>query len=578
VVRREHRKGSQLQRLRTKLLSVLAVALVVTAVPAAADAAPKKPKPPAMTPVQATVAAMHPGWNLGNTLDALGDDETAWGNPMVTPEQIAFIKDQGFNSIRIPVTWRGRGTDGTAPYDIDPAYMDRVEEIVDWSLDEGLYVLLNTHHDSWMWIWDMGTDPENVRAEYDAIWTQIADRFKDHPHELLFESINEPQFRNVDFDTQAAALHELNVSFHEIVRASGGNNGDRALVIPTMHTSTTSERMDPVLETILGLDDPNLVATVHDYGFWPFSVNVAGFTRFDDQTRQWTEDNFDRVYDTFIARGIPVILGEYGLLGFDRHTGTVQQGEKLKFFEHFNYYAQQKQMTTMWWDNGQHFNRRTFEWNDPDLFAHVASSWTTRSGTASTDQVYLRSSEPVTAQTVTLNYNGLKLKDLRVDGKKLKAGRDYTLDGDQLTFSAKLLGQLAGSGEHGEQAVIEARFSKGVPWKFHVIDFDTPVLDDAAGTTEDFRIPTAFNGDQLATMEAKYTDGTNAGPHNWTSFKEFEEAFSPRYADGNIWLKPRFFQDVQEGSEVILTFHFWSGEILEYSVTRTGGTAVGVAH
>jgi endoglucanase len=522
------------------------------------------------------VAAMDPGWNLGNTLDALGADETAWGNPAVTQEQIQAIRDQGYNSIRIPVTWRDRGTDGTPPYDIDPAYMDRVEQVVDWSLDAGLYVLLNVHHDSWTWMADMPANHDAVLAEFNAIWTQLADRYKDHPHELLLESVNEPQFNNVPESTEFELLHELNVSFHEIVRGSGGDNADRLLVLPTLHTSSEQARIDPLLATFDELDDPNLAATVHYYGFWPFSVNIAGFTRFDDQSRQWTEDNFDRVHDSFVQRGIPVIMGEWGLLGFDTHTGTVQQGEKLKFFEHVSHYAREKGITLQLWDNGQHFDRQTFEWKDQELYEIMKAGWTGRSGTASDDFVYIERGAAIEDAALTLNLNGTAFEGLRNGDTPLAEGSDYTVSGDTLTIRASLLTQVAGSTGHGVQADLFADFSEGAPWRISVIAYERPVLQNTSGSTDAFAIPTQFRGDQVATMEATYADGSNAGPADWTSYKEFGRAFDPKYDEGNIVLPKGFFDEIDE-RPVTLTFHFWSGETVTYTVTKSGATATGTA-
>ncbi len=190
------------------------------------------------------------------------------------------------------------------------------------------------------------------------------------------------------------------------MRASGGGNATRLLVLPTLHTSAEQARIDELTATFTALDDPNLIATVHFYGYWPFSVNVAGGTRFDATTQQDLIDQFDRVHNAFVAKGIPVIIGEYGLLGFDRHTGTIQQGEKLKFFEFLGYYARLRKITTMLWDNGQHFGRTSFQWSDPELFAQIRSSWTTRSGTASSDQIYVPRTGAITAKSLTLNLNG----------------------------------------------------------------------------------------------------------------------------------------------------------------------------
>src|SRR5438445_11464425 len=102
------------------------------------------------------VAAMQPGWNLGNTFDAIGTDETAWGNPRVTQPFLEGLRAQGFKSIRIPVTWGQH--EGAAPhYTIDPVFLARVKQVVDWALADHFYVLTNIHHDSWQWITTLPT-------------------------------------------------------------------------------------------------------------------------------------------------------------------------------------------------------------------------------------------------------------------------------------------------------------------------------------------------------------------------------------------------------------------------------------
>jgi hypothetical protein len=124
-----------------------------------------------------------------------------------------------------------------------------------------------------------------------------------------------------------------------MVRPGATGTHSATLVLPTLHTSSEQARINELVTTFDQLDDPHLIATVHSYGYRPFSVNVAGGTRFDAATQQDLTDSFDRVHNAFVARGIPVIIGEYGLLGLDRHTGTIQQGEKLKFFEFLGHYA-----------------------------------------------------------------------------------------------------------------------------------------------------------------------------------------------------------------------------------------------
>lgn len=553
----------------TTLTAVAAAAALSLGLAGPATAGDRSPRS-----ADRVVAAMQPGWNLGNTFDAVGADETAWGNPRVTRELLRAVRENGFRSIRLPVTLGQH--EGPAPdYTIAPALLDRVEEVVDWALAEDLAVLLDLHHDSWMWTNAMPSRHDEVLAQFTATWEQLAERFRDHPRTLLFESINEPQFAGSTGEAhEYALLDELNVAFHEVVRSSGGRNADRVLVLPTLHTDSGQARLDSLVSTVTALDDPNLAATFHYYGYWPFSVNVAGGTRFDATAQQDATDAFARVRTTLVGQGIPVILGEYGLLGFDRHTGTIEQGEKLKFFEHLGHQARTTGVTTMLWDNGQHLDRTAFTWRDPELFAQISSSWKKRSGTASTDQVFVRPGA-VTDQTVTLNLNGTTFRDLSLGKQKLKKGRDYQLSGSTLTLPAALLQRLSGAGGYGTSAELVARFSQGVPWSVEIVTADTPVLSDAAGTADAFAVPTDFRGDRLATMEARYLDGSNAGPHGWTSFKEFDVTFAPDAAAGTILLRPAFFSEVTDGSPVVLTFHFWSGDTVQYTVVRSGSSVTG---
>jgi endoglucanase len=520
------------------------------------------------------VAAMQPGWNLGNTLDSTGADETSWGNPRITEALLDNVKAQGFKSVRLPVTWSAHlAPDGT----IEAAYLNRVKEVVRWGLARNLYVMVNVHHDSWQWINAMPTDRTGVLNRFNAVWTQLAAAFRDFGPKLSLESVNEPQFAGSSGQAQEIQLlNELNASFRDIVRRSGGNNTTRLLVLPTLHTSADQPLVDALATQMRGFNDPNLAATVHYYGYWPFSVNIAGGTRFDATAQNDLTGYFDRVYNAFVAKGVPVILGEYGLLGFDRHIGTIEQGEKLKFFEYLGHYARAKKITTMLWDNGQHLGRTSFRWSDPELYAQMKSSWTTRSGTAFTDQVFSERSSAITARTIALNLNGTSFSGLWQGNTALVRGRDYTLTGDQLTLTAQALTRLSGSRQYGTNAVLTARFSRGVPWQFNIITFDRPVLSNASGTTASFAIPTTFRGDLLATMEAKYDDGTSAGPNDWTSFKEFDRTFAPNYSGGTTAVTTEFFNAVRDNARVTLTFHYWSGAKVTYYVTKSGSTVTGV--
>ncbi|MFJ8364060.1 cellulase family glycosylhydrolase [Streptomyces sp. NPDC093984] len=522
-----------------------------------------------------TVAAMQPSWNLGNTLDAI-PDETSWGNPPVTKALFDTIKSQGFRSVRIPVTWTDHQS-STAPYTIDATWMTRVKQVVDWALSDGLHVVINVHHDSWQWIADMPTNHDGVLARFKATWTQIAATFRDSPSSLLFESNNEPQFNNTT-DAQGIQYNdELNTAFHTVVRQSGGNNATRLLVLPSLHTNSGQVFLDALVSEMKSLNDPNLVATVHYYGWWPFSVNIAGGTQFDATAQKDMTDNFARIHDTLVSKGIPVYLGEYGLLSYPDyfHPARVERGEALKYFEMLGYEARTAGVTTALWDAYNFLNRSTLQWREPELIDQIKSSWTTRSGTASSDRVFLAKSSAIAARTLTLNPNGTTFQGVWQGSTKLVQGRDYTVSGNQLTLTATALTRLAGNRAYGVNATIEARFSRGLPWKIYVTTYDRPVLSDATGDASGLTIPTQYRGDQLATMEAKYADGSNAGPTDWTPYQEFNEAFSPDYPGNGLLLTSKFVNSLRDNTQATLVFHFWSGATVTYNVTKNSGSVTG---
>ena len=529
---------------------------------------------PQPTDPMAQVAAMQPGWNLGNTFDAI-PEETSWGNPRTDQALLRKVRSEGYNSIRIPITWSNHH--GPAPdYTIDPVWLSRIQEVVDWSLAEGFYVMINLHHDSWQWLNTYPSDRTTVMNRYKALWTQLATTFRSHSSKLVFESINEPQFTGTSGDAESdERLHELNTEFVRLVRQSGGGNATRLLVLPTLHTSGEQARMDALLATIDELDDPNLAATVHFYGWWPFSVNIAGGTRYDTNVEQDLVGTFDRAHSTFVERDIPVIIGEWALLSYDyTRPGIIERGELLKFFEAVGYHARTRNLTTMLWDAGSFLHRPELRWRDQGIYEMMKASLTTRSATASSDQVYVPRTGAITAKSLTLNLNGLSFRSLWSGNTQLVNGTDYSVSGNTLTLTAAAVTRLVGNRAPGVNATIEARFSAGVPWQISILSYDPPTQAAATGTTSSFAIPTQFRGDQLATMEAKYTDGSGAGPANWTSYKEFWTHFQPDYSANTIILKPEFFAEVNDGI-VNLTFHFWSGTQLTYRLTKSGTTVTG---
>jgi aryl-phospho-beta-D-glucosidase BglC (GH1 family) len=515
----------------------------------------------AASAMQTYVEAMQPGVNYGNTYDA-APNETSWGNAAITQAYADALVAKGYKSIRMTVTWRDHM--GPAPtYTIDPAWMAKIQQAVDISLNAGLYVMLNAHHDAG-WVYGYGTDPVGVGAKFNALWTQIATQFKDYPLKLSFESINEPGIKDANGNDlpkpeMAARLAELNTSFVHVVRNSGGNNGIRPLVLPSVYTSADQPMLDSLKSTITNLNDPNLIATIHYYGWWPFSVNNSGYTAFDDLVAFWIQEPFDAAYNTFVASGVPVIIGEFGVLA----GGNIEHGELLKYYEYVTQYARAKGLTHMLWDTGGISARDDGHWRDPELGAIMTQAWTGRATTAASDLLFVQAGA-VKDTVVNLNLNGNKFVALKDGSLTLTRDIDYTLQGSTLTLKASYLSKYA-AGSFGEKTVLSVNVDSGPAWNLHLRYADAPVVSPVTGTNGgELAIPTAFNGDLLATLEATNAAGDPVGPLGWTKFKGWGDFF-PDYAHNAIKLTAGFVKDLPTGI-VNLKFYFWSGKTASYQL------------
>ena len=522
----------------------------------------------AASPMQNYVDAMQPGINLGNTLDAI-PDETSWGNPPVTQALMQQYAAAGYKSVRIPITWTNHM--GPAPmYTVDPAWMNRVQQVVDWALDAGLHVMINAHHDSWQWISAMPTNHDVVLIRFTAVWTQIAERFAGYPNTLMFESVNEPQFAGVDEATGRTLIDELNTTFFDVVRSSGGMNTTRPLVLPCLHTTAGQENLDSLAATIAKLNDPNLITTTHFYGFWPFSVNIMGYTKFNSPTIDNIIKSFDAVYNTFVAKGIPSILGEFGVLN-NRQCST-GRGSEIPRVRHAIFPLEAHRAYVLgyrWFDRPDDVSGA-----DPDLHGTMMQTLKGRATNADTDSIFVNSGEEIRNATINLNLNGNNFVSLSEGSTTLKQGVDYKIEGSVLTIKKERLATYA-SAPFGQKAILAVKVSSGPAWNINVHYTSSPELSPASGTTGgNLVIPTAFNGDVLATMEARRADGSPAGPANWTAFKEWG-VYLPNYTNNTITITDNFFTGEPAGT-INLKFHFWSGRVATYELTlQSGGSSGG---
>ncbi len=311
-----------------------------------------------------------PGWNLGNQLEAVSGStpsETAWGNPVITEKLIKAVKAAGFKSIRIPVSYLSKI--GSAPnYTIDSAWLDRVQEVVDMCVDNGLYAIINVHGDGYYsisggWLLCAESDQKTIKAKYEKVWTQIAARFKNYDEHLIFESMNEVFDGNYNGPTAEyyANINAYNQIFVDTVRKSGGKNANRYLLVPGWNTdiNSTVEGTDFKLPT----DSKNrIIVSVHYYDPYEFCLkeSAKGIFRWGNavttQAPGWGKEDyldgqFDKLYDSFISKGVPVIIGEYGAIdkSYNDERSTTY---RAYFYEYLNYAAVKRGIVTVLWDNG----------------------------------------------------------------------------------------------------------------------------------------------------------------------------------------------------------------------------------
>jgi endoglucanase len=335
----------------------------------------------------AMAAGMGLGWNLGNTLEP-PDGEGTWNNPRVTHELIKTVAEAGFSTIRIPCAWDSHIINRTT-YEIDPAWLNRVAEVVGWCLDEGLYVMLNTHWDGgWLEENPYYAKQEAVNTQLAALWKQIATKMRDFDQRLLFAGTNEvhhgydaPKAENI------AVQQSFNQTFVDAVRGTGGRNVYRNLVVQAYNTNidyavqyftlprdaATGRLMlevhnyDPWEFTIMGSDDPGVKLV---WGNRP-EAPVQGD---DPRKPSWGDEDFAdahlaKMKTNFVDKGIPVIVGEYGGT-FRTGLGDNQADHDASNVYYMGYMTRAmvaNGLVPVYWDNGAVsggsglFDRRTYE-------------------------------------------------------------------------------------------------------------------------------------------------------------------------------------------------------------------------
>ena len=329
------------------------------------------------------------GWNLGNTFDAhtnwpSGDDlaiEKSWVGVYTTREMIQAVADAGFGFIRIPISWHNHIDDS---FTVNERFMDRIQTVVDWALESGLCVIVNTHHDEGArWFYPDRAHEETSRRFVAAIWSQVAERFADYDERLIFESLNEPRLTGTPYEwsfnalvleckESAGVLNELNQLFVDTVRASGGENEDRYLMVPG-YAASPDNAVGEWFRLPADTADNRIIISAHSYAPYNFALNRGGTAAFDaaaSADRQAVMLPMKKLYDRWVSSGVPVIIGEFGAMDKNNLQARVDWAALYVSA------ASQWNIPVCVWDNhafrtgGENFgflNRRTCEWEFPEL-------------------------------------------------------------------------------------------------------------------------------------------------------------------------------------------------------------------
>lgn len=333
----------------------------------------KDTKSKAFTEIKArdAVREMKTGWNLGNTLDATGagnslESQLSWGQPYTTKAMIDGLAASGIKTLRIPISWSRHIID--PDYTIDPAWMSRVKEIVDWALEDGLYVIINIHHDNFGADSKMpplaGFYPTTENFENSAnfvcnTWAQISQAFNNgYDEHLIFEVLNEPRLAGTGEEwwynpaskksiEAMQNLNKLNQAILDVIRASGGNNKKRLVAFPSLQASP-----DAAMALLFkmpqdyDLSKDRLILSVHMYTPYSFAMESPGNREYSDAVKKEFTTIFKNLNSSFIEKGYAVYIGEYGA------TNKNNLKDRVAWFGDFNREANAFGMSCILWDNG----------------------------------------------------------------------------------------------------------------------------------------------------------------------------------------------------------------------------------
>ncbi|TKW50987.1 Endoglucanase B [Colletotrichum tanaceti] len=521
------------------------------------------------------VKAMSPGWNLGNTLDAI-PNEGSWNNPPVVERTFDDVKAAGFKSVRIPVTYTDHFTSAAPNYTVDAAWLQRVSDVVDMATARGLYVLTNVHHDSWTWadVTKPTTDAELkvLNDKFYNLWLQIGRKLACKSSLVALESINEPPATTAE---HGARLNTLNELFLRALADSGGHNTRRVV-------NLAGGSMDAVKKTQwfrppAAIRNP-WALQYHVYSPYDFVISAWGKTVWGSDA-----DKAAMATELGIVRGnfsdVPLVIGE-----FDASPLNTEPAGRWKWTDHLVRTATALNTAVVVWDNGiDHLDRDARVWRDPTSVGIINNavrgvrnslpdSTVDAAATTQDSSAYVFNrvgGAPAGDQTLPWLFNGNTLARITTDaGAALAAGADYAVSASAVTLKAAFLARyLTPTAAPGGKANLTLTFSAGAASQVQIVQWDVPTLASTGSKAvagADLNIPITFKGvSMLATVKAVSSDGVYLFD-DWTQWlgplQQGRITYSAQwnYDGANVILTAATVQAViASGKPTTFTFEFY---------------------
>ncbi|KAJ4374175.1 hypothetical protein N0V83_002916 [Neocucurbitaria cava] len=467
--------------------------------------------------------AINPGWNLGNTLDAV-ETEGSWNNPPVVASTFDDVKKAGFNGVRLPVTWAYHFTSQAPDWTVDEKWLQRVSDVVDMVTDRGLYAIVNVHHDSWTWadLTQASTNVTVVEERLAKLWFQIGTKLACKSEMVAFETINEIPGTTAE---HGKVINRLNNIMLQAVNDAGGFNAQRVVTLvgageDGVKTTQWFERPDAKFKNPWGIQ-------YHYYSPYDFIFQAWGKTTWgSDADKASLEADIAAVRGNFTD--VPLIIGEWAASPVATETAA-----RWRYFDFFLRTAAKYNTSTILWDNGADFlDRASHQWRDGvaiDIYRNavqgVANALpdSTTDGSATSQQssayIYHKKGANVTDVALPFHFNGNTLKDISLTSssttanKSLTKDKDYTVSAETITFASPFLSTiLTPPSKPQAPRKPNPHLLRRRPLTVTIIQYATPVLASTSSplpaNSSDLLIPITWAGQtRPAAVKAVKSDG-----------------------------------------------------------------------